>query len=140
MNTVSGNSQSLCVDVCDGTTTVPKSNRTGCGEYCIGGSKGSARDTSLFRSNFFHFHAVFGKRKSQIIGFWPKFKDCRSSPRLRIPGSATVLLKISRFFYNNVGKFVNIDVKGYYSSTKVTSSGARPDDHWFKSLMLSFLS
>ena len=33
---VSGDSSSLCQDVCDGTTNVPNAARTACGEYLLG--------------------------------------------------------------------------------------------------------
>ena len=32
IKSVSGDSSSLCQDVCDGTTNIPKAARTGCGE------------------------------------------------------------------------------------------------------------
>ena len=34
----------------------------------------------------------------------------------------------------------NVAIKGFYNSKNVNSNGDQPDDHWFKSLMLSLLS
>ena len=60
--------------------------------HCIGGS------------NFFHFHAFYGKKLRQIIGFCPKLRGWR--PRLGNPGSTTAVLC---YFPTNMN-FLIIDV------------------------------
>ena len=47
-----------------------------------GGSKRDTRDTRPLRSNFFHFHTVFGKKIVRIIGWHSSVGD---------PGSATAM-------------------------------------------------
>ena len=34
----------------------------------------------------------------------------------------------------------NVGIKGFYNSKKVNFSGAQPEDHWIKSLMLILLN
>ena len=51
------------------------------------GDPGDAR--FLTRSNFFHFHAVFGKNLAKIIGFCAKFRGWYPLSRFGNPGSTT---------------------------------------------------
>ena len=51
-----------------------------------------------------------------------------------------VFLNSSFSVKNKVGRNGNIAIKGFNNSKKVTSSGARPDDHWPKRLLLVCLT
>ena len=47
-----------------------------------GGGEGARQQMPTYRSNFFHFHAVFGKKSCQIIGFRPQLNCWRPLSRL----------------------------------------------------------
>ena len=72
MKTVSGNSQSLCLDnVCDGTTNVPSSDRSGCGKC---GFEGEMRFVTIGLFIFFVQILNNERRKTIVLSvFWIHF-------------------------------------------------------------------